>query len=65
MLCELPPKQRAAVVLRYYADYSDAQIAETLGCSEPTVRSQISRALAHLRAPAESALLGTTERSIT
>lgn len=51
MLRELPPKQRAAVVLRYYADYTDAQIAETLGCSEPTVRSQISRALAHLRAP--------------
>jgi RNA polymerase sigma-70 factor (sigma-E family) len=63
MLRERPAKQRAAVVLRYYADYTDAQIAETLGCSEPTVRSQISRALAHLRAPAESALLGTTERT--
>jgi RNA polymerase sigma-70 factor (sigma-E family) len=53
MLRELPPKQRAAVVLRYYADYPDAQIAETLGCTEPTVRSQISRALATLREPAE------------
>jgi RNA polymerase sigma-70 factor (sigma-E family) len=63
MLRELPPKQRAAVVLRYYADYPDAQIAETLGCSEPTVRSQISRALAHLREPAESAALGTTDRT--
>jgi RNA polymerase sigma-70 factor (sigma-E family) len=51
MLRELPPRQRAAVVLRYYADYSDSQIAETLGCTEPTVRSQISRALAALRQP--------------
>lgn len=55
MLRELPSRQRAAVVLRYYADYSDAQIAETLGCSEPTVRSQISRALASLREPARLA----------
>ncbi|HWA66202.1 MAG TPA: SigE family RNA polymerase sigma factor [Mycobacteriales bacterium] len=61
MLRDLPPRQRAAVVLRYYADYTDAQIAETLGCSEPTVRSQISRALTHLRAPAEAATLGATD----
>ncbi|HVY10769.1 MAG TPA: SigE family RNA polymerase sigma factor [Mycobacteriales bacterium] len=54
MLLGLPPKQRAAVVLRYYADYSDAQIADTLGCSEPTVRSQISRALAALRSSPEA-----------
>jgi RNA polymerase sigma-70 factor (sigma-E family) len=56
MLRSLPPRQRAAIVLRYYADYSDAQIADTLGCSEPTVRSQISRALASLREPAERTL---------
>jgi RNA polymerase sigma-70 factor (sigma-E family) len=46
---DLPPKQRAAVVLRYYADYPDSEIAEALGCSEATVRSQISRALSTLR----------------
>ena len=48
-LAQLPPKQRAAVVLRYYVNLSDAEIAEHLGCREVTVRSQISRALAALR----------------
>jgi RNA polymerase sigma-70 factor (sigma-E family) len=67
MLRELPPRQRAAVVLRYYADYSDDQIAETLGCTEQTVRSQISRALATLRRPSEGApaQTGLTERTRT
>jgi RNA polymerase sigma-70 factor (sigma-E family) len=46
----LPPRQRAAVVLRFYEDLPDAQIAALLGCSEATVRSQISRALAAIRA---------------
>ncbi|WP_410789497.1 SigE family RNA polymerase sigma factor [Kribbella sp. C-35] len=45
----LPTKQRAAVVLRYYEDLPDAEIAEILGCSPATVRSQIHRALASLR----------------
>ena len=48
-LAALPRKQRAAVVLRYYAGMSDADIAAHLGCREITVRSQISRALATLR----------------
>ncbi len=48
-LAVLPRKQRAAVVLRYYAGMSDADIAAELGCGEVTVRSQISRALATLR----------------
>jgi RNA polymerase sigma-70 factor (sigma-E family) len=46
----LPPRQRAAVVLRFYQDLPDAEIAALLGCSEATVRSQISRALAAIRA---------------
>jgi RNA polymerase sigma-70 factor (sigma-E family) len=46
----LPRKQRAAIVLRYYDGYSDQEIAETLGCAVGTVRSQISRALASMRA---------------
>jgi RNA polymerase sigma-70 factor (sigma-E family) len=41
----LPRKQRAAVVLRFYEDLSDLEIARLLGCSTVTVRSQISRAL--------------------
>jgi RNA polymerase sigma-70 factor (sigma-E family) len=48
----LPPKQRAVIVLRYWADLSDAQVAALLGCSEGTVRSQAWRALAKLRASA-------------
>jgi RNA polymerase sigma-70 factor (sigma-E family) len=48
-LAGLPRKQRAAVVLRYYAGLSDREIANQLGCREPTVRSQIHRALAVLR----------------
>lgn len=45
----LPTKQRAAVVLRYYEDLPDAEIAAILDCSPATVRSQIHRALATLR----------------
>jgi RNA polymerase sigma-70 factor (sigma-E family) len=48
-LVRLPRRQRAAVVLRYYAGLSDPDIAAQLGCREGTVRSQISRALAALR----------------
>lgn len=45
----LPLKQHAAVVLRYYEGRTDAEIAEALGCTVSTVRSQIHRALATLR----------------
>jgi RNA polymerase sigma-70 factor (sigma-E family) len=49
-LCrELPPRQRAAVVLRFYEDLSFAEIATLLGCSEPTARSHVHRALGALR----------------
>ena len=50
MLARLPRRQRAALVLRYYEDLPDAEIAEALGCAVGTVRSSISRALATLRA---------------
>ena len=50
MLAKLPRRQRAALVLRYYEDLPDAEIAEALGCAVGTVRSSISRALATLRA---------------
>jgi RNA polymerase sigma-70 factor (sigma-E family) len=48
-LHQLPPRQRAVIVLRYWEDLTDAQIAAALGCSPGTVRSQLSRALAKLR----------------
>jgi RNA polymerase sigma factor (sigma-70 family) len=49
LLDRLPRRQRAAVVLRYYAGLSDEEVAAELGCRPSTVRSQISRALAALR----------------
>ena len=49
-LQELPQRQRAVVVLRYWEDLTDAQAAALLGCSASTVRSQAARALAKLRA---------------
>lgn len=48
-LRQLPTKQRAAVILRYYVDLPDNEIASHLHCSPQTVRSQIHRALDHLR----------------
>lgn len=50
VLCsELPPVQRAAVVLRFYQDLGFAEIAEILGCGEATARSHVHRAVAMLR----------------
>lgn len=52
VLAELPDRQRAAVVLRYFYDYADQQIADAMDCRIGTVRSLISRALASMRAAA-------------
>jgi RNA polymerase sigma-70 factor (sigma-E family) len=49
-LARLPRRMRAVVVLRYYDDLPDPEIAALLGCSAGTVRSQAARALAKLRA---------------
>jgi RNA polymerase sigma-70 factor (sigma-E family) len=61
----LAPRQRAALVLRYFDDLSEAQTAEILSCSVGTVKSTTSRALARLRmvmaaVPPEHAPLAAT-----
>lgn len=48
-LLRLPHRQRAALVLRYYLDLSEADIAERLGCRPGTVKSAVARGLAALR----------------
>ena len=48
-VCNLPPRQRAALVLRYYEGRSEAETAESLGCSVGTVKSQVAAALGKLR----------------
>lgn len=49
----LPQRMRAAVMLRYYEDMTEAEIADALGVSPGTVKSTISRAVAKLRVDAE------------
>jgi RNA polymerase sigma-70 factor (sigma-E family) len=54
-LAKLPKRQRDVVVLRYLADFSEAQTAATLGCSPGTVKSHAARGLHALRATLERA----------
>ena len=48
-LGELAPRQRVTLMLRYFDDLSEAQVAEVMGCSVGTVKSTTSRALHRLR----------------
>ena len=59
----LPARQRAAIVLRFYEDLTDAQAAEVMGCAAGTVSSQVSQGLRRLRERAGTgvSLLGQTE----
>jgi RNA polymerase sigma-70 factor (sigma-E family) len=50
ILRALPHRQRAAIVLRFYGDLSESDIADALGCPPGTVKSLISRGLQRLRA---------------
>jgi RNA polymerase sigma-70 factor (sigma-E family) len=49
LLATLPRAQRAVLVLRFYDDLADDEIAEVLGCGRSTVRAHASRALTQLR----------------
>ena len=48
-LDRLPPRQRAVVVLRYFADQTETQTAAAMGCSVGAVKAHASKALARLR----------------
>jgi RNA polymerase sigma factor (sigma-70 family) len=55
-LAALPPRRREAIVLRYWLDLSEAEIAAVMGISAGTVKSQVSRGLAALGKTMEQAL---------
>lgn len=54
LLMQLPPRQRAVIVARYWEQLSEAESAQLLGCSVGTVKSASSRALHRLRELSES-----------
>ena len=53
-LGQLAPRQRVTLMLRYFDDLSEAQVAEVMGCSVGTVKSTTSRALERLRGIVEA-----------
>ena len=61
----LSARQRAALVLRYYEDLPDHQIAALLGCREASVRTLASRGLAVLRQLAVPAAIGEEESAVS
>ena len=60
-LQQLPPRQRAALVLRFYEDMTEAQTAAAMGCAVGTVKSQVSHGLKKLRERVGADLLPLTE----
>ena len=50
LVCALPERQRAVVVLRYYEDLTEAETAQVLGCAVGTVKAHAHHALRALRA---------------
>lgn len=61
-LRRLPPRQRAVIVLRYFADFSEAETAGMLGCSIGTVKRQGHDALTRLRSEQDLATIFTGRR---
>ena len=61
LLRQLPPRQRAVIVARYWEQLSEAEAAQVLGCSVGTVKSAASRWLRRLRELSESR--GPAERA--
>ena len=64
LLAQLPPHQRTTIVLRYWVQLGEAEIALMLGCSEGTVKSSVSRGMARLRELAVSWQEETTPQSV-
>jgi RNA polymerase sigma-70 factor (sigma-E family) len=65
-LRDVPPRQRAALVLRFYEDLTEAQTAEAMGCAVGTVKSQVSAGLKKLRdLLGDDVELVTTEEAMT
>jgi RNA polymerase sigma factor (sigma-70 family) len=62
-LLALPPGKRAVLALRYLEDLPEAQVADILGCSVGTVRSQAHKAIAQLRSVLPSLDPASTEVS--
>ena len=60
-LLALPPGKRAVLVLRYLEDLPEAQVADILGCSVGTVRSQAHKAIGQLRSVLPTLGLTSTE----
>jgi RNA polymerase sigma factor (sigma-70 family) len=67
LVLQLPPRQRAVIVLRYWEQRTEGETASLLGCSEGTVRSAAARGLRRLRElaspPASTGARLTEERS--
>ncbi|HTT49997.1 MAG TPA: SigE family RNA polymerase sigma factor [Streptosporangiaceae bacterium] len=59
-LVKLSRRQRTALVLRYYEGFSDAEIADVMGCTQSTVRGHVFRALAALRVELDEPLAAGT-----